>query len=288
MYFQFLFYIFKINKIIILLLSIYMIINFSFIIFENNKISIIIPTYNRQNFVIKSLKNILNQTYKNIEVLIVDDGSSDNTKEKIKIIKDNRIRYIKLKKNKGACFARNIGIKKSTGKYISFQDSDDLSYFDKLEKQFKNLLKYNSDFDFCKLKLYRFKNNNYSIIPYNYQCKQILNNNILNEICKGNFISTSSILIKKKFIIKYLFDNNIPRLQDYDLMLRMIPNAKISFTNKVLINLYVHNDSISYSKEKLKKAINILLNKKYKLNSIQKKYLIININEIIKKLNKSF
>ena len=51
----------------------------------------------------------------------------------------------------------------------------------------------------------------------------------------------------------------MPRLQDYDLMLRMIPNAKISFTNKVLINLYVHNDSISYSKEKLKKAINILI-----------------------------
>ena len=284
----------KIYKFLFLFFTIYFIINWTFILFDNNKISVIVPTYNREKYIIRSLKSILNQTYKNIEILIVDDGSSDNTKKILNSINDNRIRYIKLRKNKGACFARNIGIKKSYGKYISFQDSDDESFFDKLEIQFNNLIKQNSDFDFCKLKLFRFKKYknknyfNYSIIPYDYQYKQIIANKTLDELCNGNFISTSSILIKKKFITKYLFDNNMPRLHDYDLMLRMIPNAKISFTNKVLINLYVHNDSISYSNEKLKKAINILLKKKYKLTYFQKNLFINNLREISKKLNKSF
>ena len=87
---------FKINKILILFFSIYSIYYFSFIIFDNNKISIIIPTYNRENFIIKSLSSVLNQTYKNIEVLIIDDGSSDNTEKRLEIFKDTRIRYIKL------------------------------------------------------------------------------------------------------------------------------------------------------------------------------------------------
>ena len=151
-----------------------------------------------------------------------------------------------------------------------------------------NLIKHDSDFDFCMLKLFRFNNINFSIIPYNYQYKKIMENKIFDELCNGNFISTSSILIKNKFIKKFLFDNNILRLQDYDLMLRMIPNAKISFTNEVLINLYVHNDSISRSNEKLKKAINILLKKKYKFNFYQKKQFINNINKIRTKLNISF
>ena len=278
----------KINKILVLFVIMYITYYWFIIKYDNNKISVIIPTYNREKYIIKSLKSILNQTYTNIEVLIVDDGSSDNTKKKIKIFNDSRIRYIKLRKNKGANFARNIGIKKSLGKYISFQDSDDESVFYKLELQFKNLILYNSDLDFCKLKLYRYKNLNYSIIPYKYQCEQIMANKTLDALCKRNFISTSSILIKRNFIVKYLFDINLPRLQDYDLMLRIIPNAKISFTNSVLINLYVHEDSISNSKEKLKKALNILLKKKFNFNSIQKNIFIKNLLGIRQKLNKLY
>ena len=75
------------------------------------------------------------QSYHNIEVILVDDGSTDETKKAIKEIKDKRFRYIKLRKNKGASIARNIGIKKAIGNYISFQDSDDFLHLDKLEKQ---------------------------------------------------------------------------------------------------------------------------------------------------------
>ena len=87
-------------KAIIVLISIIILGKIDFILNYNNKISVIIPTYNRENIIIKSLESILNQTYKNIEILVIDDNSNDNTKQKIKEIHDNRVRYIKLKKKK--------------------------------------------------------------------------------------------------------------------------------------------------------------------------------------------
>ena len=231
----------------------------NFILIDNNKISVIIPTYNRTKLILNSLRSILNQSYRNIETIIVDDNSFDNTKERLYTINDSRIIYIKLRKNRGECFVRNIGIKKATGKYITFQDSDDISQYDKFEKQIQNLIKHNSDYDFCKLRLYYFNKTNYRIVPFNYQHKKILKNRTLEALCNGNLISTSSILIKKSITQKYLFINNIPRLQDYDLTLRMIPNHKYSYTQKPLITLYIRNDSISNSNEKLKQSIYILL-----------------------------
>ena len=78
-------------------------------------------------------------------------------------------------------------------------------------------------------------------------------------LSKGNFISTQSILVKKSYLQKYLFDNSLPRLQDYDLALRLIPNLKVSFTNESLADLYRHNDSISLYNWKIEKSISLLL-----------------------------
>ena len=78
-------------------------------------------------------------------------------------------------------------------------------------------------------------------------------------ISKGNFISTQTILVKKSYLQKYLFDCSLPRLQDYDLVLRLIPNLKVSFTNESLVDLYRQNDSISLYKWKIEKSISLLL-----------------------------
>ena len=105
------------------------------------KVSIILPTYNRAYIIEKGINSLLNQTYQDFEIIIVDDGSTDNTEEIIKKLqeKDKRIKYIKLKTNKGAATARNIGIKAARGEYIAFQDSDDEWMHEKLEKQVKVL-----------------------------------------------------------------------------------------------------------------------------------------------------
>ena len=261
--------------IFILLYKLFLIILSVIIILMNltmttRKISVIIPTYNREKLIVNSLRSVLNQTYSNIEILIIDDGSTDNTKKEIDKIKDKRIKYIKLNKNSGSCNARNIGIKMAIGTYISFQDSDDIFHPDKLKKQFRNLIKNKSDFDFCKI-LIVINNTNKYVFPDDITETKIYNGNIYDELLnKGNFISTQSILVKKHYIQKYLFNINLPRLQDYDLILRMIRNLKVSYTNEILVDLFVQNNSISSSKKKLKKAIQILLNKNYNLNAFQK------------------
>ena len=259
-----------ITLIIIYLLHIYF---EKVIIKSKNKISIIIPTYNRANLITRSINSVLNQTYNNIEVLVIDDGSTDNTKNEINKIKDSRIRYIKLRKRRRANFARNIGIKKSFGEYITFQDSDDIYHKDKLEKQLNNLIINKSDLDFCKILTHFYSGIKFTI-PTKKQEKRILNNKIFNELSYGNFISTQSILVKKKYIQKYLFDTQLPRLQDYDLVLRMVPKIKVSYTQEILVDLYKQKDSISFSRNKIEKAKELLSKKTYDFDSEHQKIFI--------------
>lgn len=231
----------------------------------NDKISVIIPTYNRGKSIIQSINSVLEQTYHNLEILIVDDCSTDDTEYLISKIDDPRVKYIKLKENKGASFARNIGIKIATGKYISFQDSDDIYKNNKIEKQYINLIKKNSDFDFCKICLHL--NNSFKVIfPSQYQQRSIAKKKIIEELCNGNFVSTQSILVKNTVIKNNLFDIDFPRLQDYDLALRIIPNYKVSYTKEVLVDLYRKKDSIGSNLTKLIKSFYLLSLKKYNIN----------------------
>ncbi|WP_342259560.1 glycosyltransferase family 2 protein [Candidatus Tisiphia endosymbiont of Metellina segmentata] len=100
----------------------------------NPIVSVIIPTYNREQFIGEAIRSVLGQSFTNFEVIVVDDGSSDNTKEVIKIFKDPRVYYY-YQENKGRASARNYAILLSRGKYITFLDSDDLYISSKLELQ---------------------------------------------------------------------------------------------------------------------------------------------------------
>ena len=99
------------------------------------KISVVIPTYNRAHLIKKAINSVFEQTYQDFEIVIIDDGSKDNTEEIVKSINDGRIRYIKHEKNKGEAGARNTGIENSKGEYIAFLDTDVTWSKDKLEKQ---------------------------------------------------------------------------------------------------------------------------------------------------------
>lgn len=100
-------------------------------------VSVIIPMYNAEKYIEDTIESVINQTYKNLEIIVVDDNSSDNSSliiEKLKKI-DTRIVYIKLNENKGVANARNTGINISNGRFIAFVDSDDMWKKDKVEKQ---------------------------------------------------------------------------------------------------------------------------------------------------------
>ena len=101
----------------------------------NELVSVIMPSYNTARFIGNSIKSVLNQTYTNWELIIVDDCSTDNTDEVVENFKDKRIKFFKNKKNYGAAFSRNRALKLAEGRWIAFLDSDDLWVNTKLEKQ---------------------------------------------------------------------------------------------------------------------------------------------------------
>lgn len=118
----------------------------------NDMVSIIMPSYNTGRFIAESIESVLKQTYKNWELIIVDDCSTDNTDEIVKgYLGDSRIRYLKNKKNSGAAVSRNRALREAKGKWIAFLDSDDLWMPKKLEQQIL----------FMKKKGYRFSYTNY-------------------------------------------------------------------------------------------------------------------------------
>ena len=113
-------------------------------------ISVVIPTYNRGHVIRKSIESVLNQSFDDIEVIVVDDGSTDDTKLVVHNINDDRVRYI-YQHNAGACAARNTGIDCAGGDYIAFQDSDDIWHSEKLERQYQKIISVDADVVLCKL-----------------------------------------------------------------------------------------------------------------------------------------
>ena len=113
---------------------------------EDKLVSIIMPTYNCAKFIGKTIESVIAQTYENWELIIVDDCSKDNTEEVVSEYKDNRIKYHRLENNSGAAVARTEAMKKASGRYMAFLDSDDLWKKDKLEKQLEFMNKNNYNF----------------------------------------------------------------------------------------------------------------------------------------------
>lgn len=217
-------------------------------------ISVIMPTYNREKTIKRAIDSVLNQTYQDIELIIVDDYSTDDTEKVISRINDKRLRYIKLEKNSGACHARNVGLDNAKGEYIAFQDSDDEWIKDKLDKQLKMLTENKVDIIFCSAK---HIGKNEIIIP-----KEKLNEQqIKNKIFKSNFISTQTILATKACFEQVRFDEKMPRFQDWDLIIRMLENFSIIHIDEPLVNVYIQSDSISKCKDKAIKALELMLNK---------------------------
>ncbi len=117
---------------------------------DKGLVSIITPTYNCAPYIGETIECVINQSYTNWEMIIIDDCSTDNTKEIVESFNDRRIKYHCLEKNSGAAMARNLGLSLANGKWIAFLDSDDLWTPDKLEKQLKFMTDHGSSFSYTK------------------------------------------------------------------------------------------------------------------------------------------
>lgn len=151
---------------------------------DGDLVSVIIPVYNSEKFIKETIKTVQNQTYKNYELIVVNDCSTDNSKKIIEeeIKKDNKIKLINLKENSGVAIARNTGIDNAKGKYIAFLDADDLWEKEKLEKQIEFMSKNEYEFTFTG---YEFADENGKgngkivHVPSKINYKQALKNTII-------------------------------------------------------------------------------------------------------------
>ena len=218
----------------------------------NPGVSVIIPTYNRAHVLFRSISSVLSQDYRNLELIVVDDGSTDGTVAELNNINDSRL--VVLQQNHlGACAARNLGVRRATGDLIAFQDSDDLWLPGKLSAQVDNMHVCESDIDFCMMRTEGLKHE--IIVPNTAFNSQ---NELQLKLLSGNFISTQTLIGKKECFVESPFDETMKRFQDWDLVLRLIRNNKFSFTKYVYVNQYLSADSISRNPMKAKDSLKII------------------------------
>ena len=223
-------------------------------------VSVVIPVYNRDDTVGRAISSVLNQSYKNFELIVVDDCSSDNSLKVICEFQDERIRVIALKRNLGANAARNKGIMEARGEYVAFQDSDDEWDKDKLQLQIKDMLSRNLLASFCAHRL--IDSVRETIIPNDYDNKEKYETELADVLANHNVISTQTLVVRKDiFRIIGDFDEEMPRLQDYEFVIRLVQREKIGYIAQPLVSVYRTQISISTNTEALQQAIILLLKK---------------------------
>lgn len=229
----------------------------------NEKVSIIVPVYNGEKYITRCIESILEQTYLNIEIIIVNDGSADNTEKIIKDLaqKDQRIK-IYSNENKGVSYSRNFGLNNASGEYICFVDSDDWIEKDMIQDLLETMKKHECEIVRCS---YAVNKSNGTMINYTeedklYSTKQEIKE-LLYEIVGGKIPSFSVLLLIKKDIILEKFDESIPFMEDTIFLIGLLKNVKkIYFTSKVFYHYFDNDNSATKSIKNIEKNIESLLN----------------------------
>ena len=213
-------------------------------------VSVIVPTYNREKYIERAVQSILRQTYDRYEIIIVDDGSTDNTWEIIQKLEeiDRRIRYIKLEKNQGPAHARNIGLQEAKYEYIAFLDSDDEWLPNKLELQMGKMRESSEDtaLIFCRMSGIRRGGNGRYVCPDRSIEKEILEGEIFSRLLRANVIGTPSVLVRKKCLEQVGgFKESLTCLEDWEWVLRIAKNWMIGFVDEILVEVHKLPGSVS-------------------------------------------
>ncbi len=203
-------------------------------------ISVVIPSYNRADRLPACLESVLGQTYRNIEVLVVDDGSEDGTPALFEELRDPRLRYLRYTPNRGACYARNYGAERARGAYLAFQDSDDTWRPEKLEKQLDFLKETGADLVFCGMRRIPEQGE-----PFYYPVHGFHPDSALADFLAENRASTQTMLMKRLVWEALRFDESFRRYQDWDFGIRAAANFRLAYLPQALADSAVGGDSIS-------------------------------------------
>jgi len=214
---------------------------------NQKKVSVIIPAYNRENYIARTIDSVLNQTYDNIELIVVNDGSTDRTKEILKSYK-NKIILLEHTNgvNKGQSASINLGLKECTGEYISILDSDDYWHMDKLQSQVEYIINHHDDVGLVYSNGEAVdRNEQYIYDIYGINHKE--DNNPSNVLLDCYYYVPTNSLFKKALLKQTgYFDENLRSAQDHDMAIKLSECTNIAYLDKKLFFYRRHSQSISH------------------------------------------
>lgn len=224
------------------------------VITDNDLVSVVIPTHNRAELLKRAIQSVLNQSYENIEIIVVDDGSSDNTRLMLaKFISTGLIKYIRHDSPQGASAARNSGIMAATGKYITGLDDDDIFMPSRIEELINA---YDPNYSFVYSYSYIIRDGRKFLRRYssNITLKKILYRNLV-----GNQILTEH----RKMTGVGGFDTEFPARQDHDMWTRLIERfgRPLLVKKPLMIEVQSHNNRISSAPDKVREGASLFFKK---------------------------
>jgi len=221
------------------------------------KVSVVIPTYNYAQYIEEAIDSALVQTHKGCEIIVVDDGSTDDTKGVVSQYR-SEIRYI-YQKNQGLSAARNTGVRNSEGEYIAILDSDDLWLPSKIEKQIK-LFEANSRLGLVYSDGLVFGEElAWNDLSFGGNMN-FYRGRIFDKLLLGNFIPCPSVVIKRGCFDKVgLFDINLGACEDWDMSLRISSHYEVDYVEELLVKHRKHRGSMETKAEMMEEnALKVL------------------------------
>lgn len=218
------------------------------------KVSVIIPTFNRNSFLESAIESVLTQTFRDFEIIIVDDASSDDVHECLKQFDDPRLKHIRHKVNRGEAGARNTGIENSTGEYIAFLDDDDTWLPEKIEQQLSVLenlpAKVAGIYSGYVAIEFSSKKTLYTKVP-------AMRGDICNDLLVRNLIGTPSTVMIRRACIQQagLFDENLCYGVDHDFYLRIAKHYHFEYIKKPLVKYTIHEKRLTNNPDIVAKGL---------------------------------
>ncbi len=211
-----------------------------------SKVSVIIPTYNNAEFLSQAIESVIAQTHKDIEIIVVDDGSTDNTRDVMQGYAGRAI-YIR-QENAGPSKARNAGILRAKGEYIAFLDADDVWFPNKIEEQLKTL---QIDSNIALIYSQAVVFNSHTGRELGISPKKIFSGNVFDALLsESGPIVLSSVIVRSRVLDEAgIFDESLINGEDQHLWLRIAKNHAIAGINQALLRRRLHDKNIGFSKD---------------------------------------
>lgn len=206
-------------------------------------VSVLMPVYNCEKYVFEAVQSILNQTFTNFELIIIDDCSTDSTVELIKGVSDKRIKLIEKPINTGYTDSLNMGILIAKGKYVARMDGDDIALSERFAKQVLFLEK-NPDVILCGTAIRLLGEKTIWAHP---SC----NDEIKIKLCYSTAFHHPTVMIKKEVLLVHNYNKDFEPAEDYELWTRLVFVGKVANLSEVLLEYRIHSNQISNSKRKL-------------------------------------